>query len=542
MAPVAVAAGETTEYRIDYEVLGSEFQRLEANPTFDWSPLQVHSYRYLTNGEGKPSFRVVLKVPESLVDTNGTDRWFFYSPQIRIVDTSGNTQIQSTPPGVLSVLVRHAKGVESGGWIYDTQTPGSWWIVAPDVRISGSFDWETSLRDRSRVLLPPGVELFIAGLDTRIVQYMLSLYGIAPSSTFRVFTEGPFELFPWDDRDRTLPKFRTRLIPRVRPGWFDILGPTWALGVRARADAQPGDTGRLVAVFLLENGDEWGRRELRLEVTADPLASLGDSRLVNHDGDALHTAHLLGAKSQRPGNYKAILYASKQLTVESTTNAIISYDLYRLTTSTSWVEWIPSQYLPGGCPECRVVSGSLTCESPNQFYYKLTYAPGTVIATTGYNPFGSYGELVGSLQLPWSLATYREVRGSALGPLEIRARFRPPSSVEYKTVRAPTFDSISILSGSKVEPCPPNSRSYAWRDFWRKTNSISLSASADFGIQRIQIRLEEGGGSYIDPAFLITADLPFPWTAPADTPETQVQLLANPSALRLDQLTSTNRP
>lgn len=44
-------------------------------------------------------------------------------------------------------------------------------------------------------------------LDTRIVQDMLSLYGIAPSSTFRVFTEEPSELFAWDDRDRTLPAF-----------------------------------------------------------------------------------------------------------------------------------------------------------------------------------------------------------------------------------------------------------------------------------------------------------------------------------------------
>lgn len=353
MAPVAVAAGETTEYRIDYEVLGSEFQRMEADPTFDWSPLQVHSYRYLTNGEGKPSFRVVLRVPESLVDTNGTDRWFFFSPRIRIVDTSGNTQIQSAPPGVLSVLVRHAKGVEGGGWIYDTQTPGSWWLVAPSVWVPESFDWETSLRDRSRVLLPPGVELLIGGLDARIVQWMLNFYGMAPSSTFQVFTEGPFELFAWDDRDRTLPEFRTRLIPRVRPGWFSILGPTWALGVRARADAQPGDAGRLVAVFLQENGDEWGRRELRLEVAADPLASLGDIRLVKDDGDALHTAYLLRPKRQTAGNYQAILYALKQLTVESTTNAIISYDLYRLTTSTAFVERIPSQYLPGGVPSVK---------------------------------------------------------------------------------------------------------------------------------------------------------------------------------------------
>lgn len=184
------------------------------------------------------------------------------------------------------------------------------------------------------------------------------------------------------------------------------------------------------------------------------------------------------------------------------------------------------------------MSGSLA-RGAIPYDWRLTYAPGTVVA--GYNPFGTYEEPLGSLQLPWSLATYREVRGSALGPLEIRVRF-PRGRVEYKTVRAPPFDSISIQSVSKAELCPPSIRSYAWRDFWRTTTSISFFATADFDTQRIQIRLEEGGVAWIDPTVRINADLPFPWSAPADTPETQVQLVANPSALRLDQLTSTNRP
>lgn len=546
MAPVAAAAGETVEYRVDYEVLRPSLQRVEMDPGIDWSPLIIHSYRYLTNAEGKPSFRVVLRIPESLINTNGTDRWLFYSPRLRVIDTQANVQTLTAPPGVLLVLVRHALRTESGLTHYQNAAPGSWWLMAPDFLFAEEMDWETSLRDRSRVLLPPGVDLLLAGLDSRIVQFMLSFYGSAPSSGFLVFTEGPFELFAWDNRDRPLPEFRTRLIPGVRVGEYYTyqVGPTWALGVRARADARPGDAGKVVAVFLRENGEEWGRRELRLEAGPDPLQSMGRIVLANSDNEALLTAYLLGTRPLSSGGYLATLYAMKQFNEQWSSNGVISYELFKLTNTEPFIDWIESQCIPcfPGCGDCYVVSGSLTCETPNPFYIKLTYAPGTVVATGGINPFGTDGEHVGSLHLAWSRAGSHQVHGSALGPVEIRARFRPPARIEYQSVRAPTLRSSSIISASEVDPCPPGARSHSSLWQWQLDNNLFLWANADFDTQRFDMTVGEGGVPWIDPRLHIDADLSLPWRTPSDTPEAVVQLVANPPALRLVQLTPTNRP
>jgi hypothetical protein len=569
ITPGIAAAGETVEYRVDYEWRRPDAQRLELAPGVDWSPLVVESYRYVTNAQGNPSFRVVLRIPESLINTNGSDRWLFFTPQLRVVDSQGNGHLPYySPNGFLEVLVRHALAVSTNGTIITkNEPPGSWWVVV-DPSLAG-YDSESPLRDRSRVQLPPGGELLIGGLDPRIVNWMVSDMTLnwPEPGTFVVRTEGPFELFPYDNPRISFQEYRTRSIPFIQNLFSFTQSPKlewWKIGVRPRRGTAPGATGKVMVSWELGNGEEWSRRELRLETIPEPLESFGaistNDRWISEELSPLSTIQvetkvfksisISGLQVLPEGGYRAIFYANGQRDDYGSTNSIKSYTMWRLggTNAIEFTKW----YNYGTWSSCMdgsdyILGGAYTCEYIPVNYYgsvtKWTFWPGVVIAT--YPPFSGDWENIGDFSVPWSYEINRRYRCSVLTPVNIRVRFAPPAKLEYFIIDGITLSSVIQIDSSEIPGKPRNNTAitggytsidtgyvYSYSPLVADLLSGRLNGEFD-----IYFAFASGlGGSYL------TIDKPINTQIREENPEINVELLANPSALRLEHLGNTNRP
>ena len=561
LSPAVAAAGETVEYRVDYEWLRPDAQRLELAPGVDWSPLVLHSFRYLTNAEGKGSFRVVLRIPESLINTHGTDRWLFFAPRLRVVDHQGNGHLRSGPPAFLQVLVRHAWATSTNGTTTPrNEPPGSWWIVTDPSRAGSGSDWESPLRDRGRVQLPPGGELLIGGLDSRIVSWMVSdpTFNWPEPGTFVVRTEGPFELFSYDNPRTSLPEYRTRSIPFLQNLFSFTQSPRlewWNIGVRPRRGTAPGETGKLLVSWELGNGEEWFRRELRLETIREPLECFGtistNIMTTSHDEYLIYrktwfgSINLSGLQVLPEGGYRATLFATGQRTSHGSTNGIKSYTLYRLTGTNDAITYIycynryDSLWDSCACgwgEGCDyIVGGAYTCQ-PQGYCVQWTFWPGAVIA--GFRPDVLW-EQAGTLNVPWFHEKIVRSSGSVWTPVNIRVRWAPPATLQYYGIHT-VFNGVFHIDESRTYGTPrfntPSTFIYTSID----NSSLSSYLTADLQSGRLS------GDSYIGlPADLrlrLMVDKPVnAQTRQADA-ELGVQLLANPSALRLEHLGTTNRP
>ena len=563
IAPPVAAAGETVEYRVDYEWLRSDAQRLELAPEVTWSPLEVHSFRYLTNAQGSLSLRVVLRIPESLIDTNGFERWLSFTPALRVVDAQGiGHRPYYTPPGFLRVLVRHALATSTNGTTTARpEPPGSWWILVSPSWLGG--DWESPLRDGSRVPLPPGGELLLGGLDPRLVHTSVSdafLNWPQPGS-FLVRTEGPFELFAYDNPQVPVPELRTRSIPFVQNLFSFTQSPKlewWNIGVRPRRNTPPGATGKVTVRWELGNGEEWFRRELRLEVIPEPLQSLGtvsaNEQLVSQMLGTLTEVRVFqsvsfGSFQVLPeGGYRAVLLAQGQSDEYGYTNGLKSYTLWRLESlepvtktfchdrySSSWASCACGS--GGACD--YIMAGSYTCEAqatPRGGCYTWTLWPGTVIAQEGSLTPWSVGnwENVGTLNVPWFWEFTGRSRASLWAPIHVRVRFAPPAQLIYQLSDRPRISFLQQWDISSTEGRPRNDEVARFSHTFVTDDSLSYTLQADLGSGRLEGFLR----MYTD----LVVDKSIGTLVAQGEPDIRVDLLATPSALRLEHLGNTNRP
>lgn len=553
MVPPVVAAGETVEYRVVYELRTNTVRHVEVARGTDWSPLTVHSYRYWTNELGQPCFSVVLRVPESLVDTNSTrgDRWFFFSPSLRVEDVQGVGHVLEAPPGFVQVLVQHALTVAgTSGSVAMRQPPGSWWLLS-DVE-TGYGTSEPPVRDGTTVLIPPGGEILLGGLDGRVVGWMLRDFTLnwPQLGEFLVDTEGPFELFSWEDPGTSWTERRTRVVPGVRGVLDERLAASWGVGVRPRPGVRPGDTGKLQVRFELGDGREWGRWELPLVVVPEPLQRVGGftAREETTDpGNGLSTTvqkrvSLGGWQVAPGGGYRVDVDLFLASDSYGRTNGLREYPIYRLTSQD------PASYTDcfGRGISCReterhyLLGGSLTCETvysadPVPVVCEVfTYSPGSLLA--GWTPSGAW-EPLGTMQVPWFHERGIRDRASGLGVARVRARVVPPSRIRYVWEGLPAIRLGTDMWEARLEGLPKNDVVSTWSYRFIEEERPLATLGADLTDGHIQ------GAWYLGGRFgWLNVDATAGGTALEEGDEVSVELLAQPSALRLETLPMTNRP